>query len=162
MSEPTLSIADIIEGTTVDGPGFRTSIYFSGCTHRCNGCHNPDTWDINTGMPITIDEVMSIIRRNRFNVTFSGGDPFLQSNKIIPLAKMIKSEGYTIWCYTGYIYEHLATHPVMSRLLQYLDVLVDGPYIESMRDTQLRFRGSSNQRLIDVPHSKIGNIQYWK
>lgn len=151
----TINIVRIVEGTSVDGPGLRTSIYFAGCRHRCPGCHNQQTWDFASGTPMTIDEVMKTVLYNDFNVTFSGGDPMYSAEAILPLAREIKKAGYTIWCYTGFTFEELLKHgtEAMRELLKFVDVLVDGPFIEALRDTSLLFRGSSNQRLIDVPNT---------
>lgn len=154
--EQTLQVVDIKEGTSVDGPGLRTSIYFAGCRHRCPGCHNPTTWPFDAGTPHTVGELMEIIRYNRFNVTFSGGDPVYQAPALLPLARAIKQNGLTLWCYTGFTFEQIIAGEASSQaieLLGYTDVLVDGPFIESLRDISLHFRGSSNQRLIDVPQS---------
>ena len=149
----TMNIVRIVEGTSVDGPGLRTSIYFAGCHHHCPGCHNRQTWDFAAGTTMTIDEVMKTIRYNDFDVTFSGGDPMYSADAILPLAREIKREGYNIWCYTGFTFEEIADHgtEAMRELLRYVDVLVDGPFVESQRGTTLLFRGSANQRLIDVP-----------
>ncbi len=150
----TINIVRIVEGTSVDGPGLRTSIYFAGCRHRCPGCHNQQTWDFASGTPMTIDEVMKTVLYNEFNVTFSGGDPMYSAEAILPLAREIKKAGYTIWCYTGFTFEELLNGTeAMRELLKFVDVLVDGPFIEALRDTSLLFRGSSNQRLIDVPNT---------
>lgn len=148
----TMNIVRIVEGTSVDGPGLRTSIYFAGCRHRCPGCHNPGTWDFNAGSPMTVEEVMKTIRYNDFDVTFSGGDPMYSAEAILPLAHAVKEAGYNLWCYTGFTFEDLQAHgtPAQRELLKYVDVLVDGPFIEALRDITLIFRGSSNQRLIDV------------
>lgn len=149
-----LKILSIEEGTSVDGPGLRTSIYFAGCRHHCEGCHNPQSWDIKNGKPATIDELMAVIRYNEFPVTFSGGDPFFQVAEVTELAHQIKQQtGYNIWCYTGYLWEDLLKHPEFMPLLQQVDVIVDGPFILAKRDISLRFRGSSNQRIIDVQQS---------
>lgn len=143
-----MRIVDIVEGTSVDGPGLRTSIYFAGCDHRCPGCHNPQTWPHDAGRDFTIEQVMEVVRRADFNVTFSGGDPMYQAENILPLARAIKDAGYTIWCYTGFTLEQLKDVPGAPELLKLIDVLVDGPYIAALRDTTLPFRGSSNQRVI--------------
>lgn len=153
----TLRVVEIIPGTTVDGPGFRTAIYFAGCGHKCPGCHNPSTWPFDAGQDMTIDEIMQIIDAERCDVTFSGGDPMYQAESIIPLAKTLKESGYNIWCYTGFKYEEIKKIPAMSALLPYLDVLVDGPFIESQKDISLLFRGSANQRLIDL-HRTNGDV----
>ncbi len=150
----------IVEGTSVDGPGLRTSIYFAGCRHHCPGCHNPQTWDFGTGTAMSVEDVMTTVCYNDFNVTFSGGDPLYSADAIIPLAETIKNAGYNIWCYTGFTFEDLMQKgtDAQRRLLGMLDVLVDGPYIESLRNTDLRFRGSENQRLIDVPSTLRSGI----
>lgn len=148
-----MRVIDIINGTTVDGPGFRTSIYFAGCRHRCAGCQNPSTWDADAGHVMSVDEIMQIVNENNFNVTFSGGDPLFQVDRIIPLAQSIKDSGKNIWCYTGFTYEQIQSSAHLKQILPYLDVLVDGPFVESMRDIDLLFRGSTNQRLIDVPQT---------
>lgn len=138
----------------MDGPGLRTSIYFAGCTHHCEGCHNPQTWDANAGKDWCEDEVMDIIRYNGFNVTFSGGDPLFQAEAVAHLAKRIKDElNFSIWCYTGYVWENIVDDERFLPLLENIDVLVDGPFVQALRDTSLRFRGSSNQRFIDVQES---------
>lgn len=146
----TLRVIDIVEGTSVDGPGLRTSIYFAGCEHKCPGCHNPHTWDFSAGHDMTVDEIMKIIIENDFNVTFSGGDPLYQAEALTVLAKAIRRIGKTIWCYTGFEYEEIADDPRFMPLLAEIDVLVDGPFVESLRDISLLFRGSSNQRIIHL------------
>ncbi len=145
-----LRVVRIIEGTTVDGPGMRTSIYFAGCRHRCPGCHNPSTWDFDAGRDMSVAEVTDIIREYGLPVTFSGGDPMYQSEALLPLAKAIKTEGFNLWCYTGFTLDDILADASMRALLAHIDVLVDGPFMESRRDTSLIFRGSDNQRLIDV------------
>lgn len=143
-----LRVIDIVEGTSVDGPGLRTSIYFAGCRHACPGCHNPQTWNFNAGHDMTPDEIMEIVRRADFDVTFTGGDPMYQADVLLPLARLVKEAGYGLWCYTGFTIEEVRRRPEMSALLDCLDVLVDGPFIAGLRDTSLLFRGSSNQRII--------------
>lgn len=155
----TLRVIDIIAGTSVDGPGLRSAIYFAGCDHRCPGCHNPQSWDPNAGTPLTIAAIMDRIEEEDFNVTFSGGDPLQQPlDRLTELAEAIKQSGKTIWCYTGYRYEEVCSRPDIMPLFRLIDVLVDGPFIESLRDTTLRFRGSSNQRIIDLYKSSPDNI----
>ena len=149
-----LKILSIAEGTSVDGPGLRTSIYFAGCSHHCEGCHNPQSWDINNGKPTTIDALLEVIRYNEFPVTFSGGDPFFQIEAVTELARQIKQQlGYNIWCYTGYLWEEILQHEEFMPLLQYVDVIVDGRFVLSQRNISLLFRGSNNQRIIDVQQS---------
>lgn len=157
-----MRVLDIIDGTTVDGPGFRTAIYFAGCAHHCEGCHNPQSWDMNGGSEMDVKSIMHRVIENDFNVTFSGGDPMYQASEIIPLAKAIKDIGKNIWCYTGFQYEDLLRNDEMRTLLSYIDVLVDGEFILSQRNTSLLFRGSGNQRLIDLRKTSFENIVLWE
>ena len=154
-----LSILDILEDTTVDGPGFRTAIYAAGCPNQCPGCHNPDSWDINRGRWMTTDEILERVLADSFaDVTFSGGDPMYQPEGFAQLAHAIKVYSRkNIWCYTGYTFEKLLNNPCQTKLLEYIDVLVDGKFKEELRDEELYFRGSSNQRLIDVQASLATN-----
>lgn len=150
-----LRVVDIVDGTSVDGPGLRTSIYFAGCDHRCPGCHNPSTWDFRAGCDMTVDQLMRRIIDNDFNVTFSGGDPLYQLQPLTTLARAVKAAGKTIWCYTGFIYEDLLADSRYDEILSLIDVLVDGPFILALRDTDLRFRGSSNQRIISLRNADL-------
>ncbi|MBQ4621220.1 MAG: anaerobic ribonucleoside-triphosphate reductase activating protein [Bacteroidaceae bacterium] len=159
-----LAILRIVEDTMVDGPGFRTAIYAAGCTHHCLGCHNPQSWDIRAGREMTTEEILVPILADPFaDVTFTGGDPMMQPEGFTELACAIKEQSHkTIWCYTGYTYETLLTMPAQRELLRHIDVLVDGPFIQNLRDEQLRFRGSSNQRTIDVQRSlESGTVILW-
>lgn len=144
-----------MEDTTVDGSGFRTSVYSSGCPHHCPGCHNPQSWNISNGQPVDIKDILKVILDDPFaDVTFSGGDPMFQPEGFTELAKAIRQHSNkNIWCYTGYLFEDLLRHPAQRALLEQIDVLVDGRFIEALRDEELRFRGSSNQRIIDVKRS---------
>lgn len=156
-----LSILDILEDTTADGLGFRTSIYAAGCPNACPGCHNPESWDIRHGRRMTTDEILQKVLDDPFaDVTFSGGDPMFQPEGFAELAQAIKENSdKNIWCYTGYTFEQLLNSTRHTRLLQYIDVLVDGRFRQELRDESLYFRGSSNQRLIDVPASlKNGKV----
>lgn len=156
-----LSILDILEDTTADGPGFRTSIYAAGCPNACPGCHNPESWDIRHGRRMTTDEILQKVLDDPFaDVTFSGGDPMFQPEGFAELSQAIKENSdKNIWCYTGYTFEQLLNSTRHTRLLQYIDVLVDGRFQQELRDESLYFRGSSNQRLIDVPASlKNGKV----
>lgn len=150
-----ISVIKIVEDTTVDGPGFRTTVYAAGCPNACPGCHNPQSWNIGAGHMMSTEDIMEVIRADEFaDVTFSGGDPMFQPEGFADLAKAIKNEtGKNIWCYTGYKFENLQRNRRQAELLQWIDVLVDGPYIESQRDRDALFRGSRNQRLIDVQAS---------
>ncbi len=150
-----LSILEILEDTTVDGPGFRTAIYAAGCPNACVGCHNPQSWDIANGHTMSTQEILDIVLADPFaDVTFTGGDPMFQPEGFAELAKAIKvCSNKNIWCYTGYTFENIIRNERLRALLQFVDVLVDGPFVQSLRDESLLFRGSSNQRLIDVRRS---------
>ena len=158
-----LRVLHIVEGTSVDGPGLRTSIYLAGCTHHCPGCHNPDSWDPQGGEGRTIDELMSVIAYNEAPVTLSGGDPLLQPDGTKALIHRVKHElGYNVWCYTGYTWEQVMQQPRLLQAVKELDVLVDSPFVMAERDTHLRFRGSRNQRLIDVQATlATGKVTQW-
>lgn len=154
-----ITVLDIIQETTADGPGFRTAIYCAGCENRCPGCHNPESWDIHSGTPTPVEDILKIILNDPFaDVTFSGGDPMLQAEGFSKLAKAIKSNSKkSIWCYTGYTFEEIIKIPKRKELLQWIDILVDGRFVQELKDESLYFRGSSNQRLIDVKKSLEAN-----
>ena len=158
-----LRVLHIVEGTSVDGPGLRTSIYLAGCNHHCPGCHNPESWNMGGGEERTLDELMEVIAYNEAPVTFSGGDPLAQAEPLAHLINRIKNElGYNVWCYTGYTWEQVKQQPKLMEAVKQLDVLVDSPFVQAQCDTKLRFRGSSNQRLIDVKASlHKGEIVKW-
>lgn len=158
----TLRVLDILFETMMDGPGLRTSIYFAGCKHHCKGCHNPQSWDMNGGYSMPINHILTLIKEDEFaNVTFSGGDPFYQVDAVTELAKRIKAEtNKTIWCYTGFTIEEIREDPNLNKLLPYIDVLVDGPYVEALRNTDLPFRGSTNQRIIAIKKYLKGENNY--
>lgn len=157
-----MRILDIVPGTSVDGPGLRTAIYFAGCAHECPGCHNPQSWDFSSGRDMTVEEVMDVVIENDFDVTFTGGDPLYSVGDILPLAREVKRIGKSIWCYTGFRYENVMENPLMKELLKYVDVLVDGPFVEAKRDVHLLFRGSSNQRLVDIKKSTPDSVVEWE
>ena len=150
-----ISVLSIIEDTMVDGPGFRTSIYCAGCRHACPGCHNPQSWDFSGGRAMTTEEIMRVIVADPYaNVTFTGGDPMYQPEGFAELARAIHERTQKdIWCYTGFTFEQLLGNPRQRALLEQIDVLVDGPFVKALRNDELIFRGSSNQRIIDVPRS---------
>lgn len=150
-----ISVLSIIEDTMVDGPGFRTSIYCAGCRHACPGCHNPQSWDFSGGRAMTTEEIMRVIVADPYaNVTFTGGDPMYQPEGFAELARAINERTQKdIWCYTGFTFEQLLGNPRQRALLEQIDVLVDGPFVKALRNDELIFRGSSNQRIIDVPRS---------
>ncbi|MCM1163528.1 MAG: anaerobic ribonucleoside-triphosphate reductase activating protein [Muribaculaceae bacterium] len=153
-----MRVIDIVPGTTVDGPGLRTSIYFAGCSHHCPGCHNPQTHNPAGGQEMSVDDIIAVVEENGFDVTFTGGDPLMQVDDLCTLASKLRERGYGLWCYTGYLFDQVVADDKLSQILPYLEVLVDGPFLEGERDVTLRFRGSRNQRLVDVAASTAGNI----
>lgn len=151
-----MRVLSIVEDSIVDGPGLRTTIFLAGCTHYCRGCHNPESWRIDSGIEMSIDEMMSQVNRNPLNdITFSGGEPMLQIRELILLAKKCKQKNKNIWCYTGFLWEELMTKykDEFTQLSMYLDVLVDGRFMIEQRDLSLLFKGSKNQRVIDCQRS---------
>ncbi|MFV0290959.1 MAG: anaerobic ribonucleoside-triphosphate reductase activating protein [Mangrovibacterium sp.] len=156
-----LAIIDILHDTTVDGPGFRTAIYAAGCQHACLGCHNPQSWSKENGNLFSVEHLFRVVCENEFaHVTFTGGEPLLQVEGFSRLAQRIKEETLkTIWCYTGYTYEQILQSEHLSSILPYIDVLVDGRFMIEYKDLELPFRGSSNQRIINVNQSqKAGHL----
>lgn len=151
--------ADLQSDSIVDGPGLRTVIWTQGCGHHCPQCQNPQTWDFNGGGLVPISEVKKAIDELecQSGITFSGGDPMYQPEACTELAKYCKEKGYNIWVYTGFTYEQLIkmakTKPIYLEFLKTIDVLVDGRFMIKERDLSLLFRGSRNQRLIDVPRT---------
>lgn len=156
-----IKVANILYETMTDGPGFRTSIYSQGCNHHCNGCHNPQTWNPNDGTLYEVNELYDIIvNKELSDVTFSGGDPMFQVEAFTELAKIVKNKtNKTIWCYTGYTYEQIKENPKMRLILPFLDVLVDGRFDITKRNTDLKFRGSENQRIIHLKNGEIDWIE---
>jgi len=139
----------------VDGPGLRYVLFTQGCPHQCPGCHNPETHDFQGGRDIPLNIVYGEIRRNPIlrGVTFSGGEPLCRWQQLLPLAAVLKNDGYHLMAYTGYTLEYLLDSGLARPFLECLDVLVDGPFLLAERSLELRFRGSRNQRILDMPAS---------
>ena len=141
----------------VDGPGLRCAIFCQGCPHGCPGCHNPETHPFEGGVRWGVPALLTQIHRHPLcrGVTFSGGEPFCQAEALVPLAETLRAEGYELAAYTGYTFEHLAEKgsPAQKRLLSLLHTLVDGPFLLAQKNLTLRFRGSENQRILDMPKS---------
>lgn len=150
-----LRIAGLSKESVVDGPGIRYVIFAQGCLHNCRGCHNPNTHPIDGGYLVELDEIYNDIINNKFidGVTFSGGDPFVQIDAFIELAKRLKKHNINIMCYTGYIYEDIIKHEKYKEILNYLDTLVDGKFILERKTLKKPYVGSDNQRIIDVQKS---------
>ncbi len=141
----------------VDGPGVRMVIWTQGCHHGCLGCHNPQTHDIHGGILVAQADVIKEIEQARLQtgLTLSGGEPFLQAKPLIPIVKAAKKRGWNIWAYSGFTIEELMAHPEQKSLLECIDVLVDGKFIKAQKDYRLKFKGSKNQRIIDVQASLL-------
>ncbi len=161
-----MRIANITQDSIVDGPGLRVTVFTQGCPHHCPGCHNPETHDPRGGQERPLAELRALLTKNPLTegLTLSGGEPFLQANACAALAQVAHEEGLTVWTYTGYRYEAIlaAQNPDWSALLAETDVLVDGLFQEEEFTYDLLFRGSRNQRLIDVAESrKTGRVILW-
>ena len=151
-----LELAAIVTDSIVDGPGIRTCVFCQGCPHHCEGCHNPETWAFGCGTAIEEERVLQIVRSNPLcrGVTFSGGEPFAQAEGFVKLSRLLKEQGYEVASYTGYTFEQLLSGtPAQQELLGLLDVLIDGPFLLAERSLQLPFRGSRNQRILNIPQS---------
>lgn len=158
-----VNVLDIVRGTTVDGPGFRTSVYMAGCRHACPGCHNPQSWDFNGGTLMNIEELMAVVEEEDWDVTLTGGDPMYHPGAVMEIARRVHELGHDIWVYTGFTWEDLIKKEELSNVLRLIDVIVDGPYHAAERDTDLLFRGSRNQRIIDVASSlESGMVMEWQ
>ncbi len=151
--------ADLQSDSIVDGEGIRTVIWTQGCPHNCFGCHNKDTHSFDDGALIDIEEIKEKIKKlkNQTGLTFSGGDPMCQPEACLEIAKFAKEIGLDIWCYTGYTYEQLITLSKTKKsileFLKYIDILIDGKFILEEKSNDILFRGSRNQRIIDVKKS---------
>ncbi|GIP63261.1 anaerobic ribonucleoside-triphosphate reductase-activating protein [Virgibacillus pantothenticus] len=153
----TARVLSIYHDSVVDGEGLRTVIFFAGCPHHCKGCHNPKSWNIRNGKEMHVQQIIDEALNPLTDITLSGGDPFYQAEAVAKVAKRLKEHGKNIWAYTGWTIEQLMENNDAHQLelLQYVDVLVDGPFILSQRDLTLTFRGSRNQRIIDMNDYRI-------
>ena len=155
-----MRLLNVYKENITDGPGLRYSIYLAGCSHACPGCHNPESWSPEGGILLServLEDIIAEIRANPLldGITVSGGDPFYDPEALTRLLARLKAEtGMNIWCYTGFTIEYLLRSEVHRPALEYIDVLVDGPFVESLLDPRLSFRGSSNQRLIEIDHTQ--------
>lgn len=147
--------ADIQPDSILDGSGIRTVIWFQGCLHNCKGCQNPETHDMNGGIVVDVDELKMKLKNLKYQrgITLSGGDPFFQPDAALEIAKFAKSVGLNVWAYTGFTYEALLSDKSRLDLLKNVDVLVDGKFMMDKKSLNCKFRGSTNQRLIDVKKS---------
>jgi anaerobic ribonucleoside-triphosphate reductase activating protein len=154
-----MRIAGTVQDSIVDGPGFRFTVFTQGCPHHCEGCHNPETHDPSGGSEMTVEELVKQLYSNPLTdgLTLSGGEPFMQPGDCARLAQAAKDKGLNVWTYTGFSFERLLsmskTTPEIMDLLKLTDVLVDGPFVLAERSLSIKWRGSRNQRLIDVKRS---------
>lgn len=154
-----LRIAGIVQDSIVDGPGLRTTVFLQGCGRNCKGCHNPQTHDYSGGSLLSLLGILQKITTSvSKNVTFSGGEPFDQAKNLTNLAIVLKVYDFHIMAYTGYTWEELIADEEKLALLQYVDILVDGPFIEEQKTTVACYKGSRNQRVIDVPESLANGV----
>jgi anaerobic ribonucleoside-triphosphate reductase activating protein len=159
MDNKMIRLSGIIHESLVNGPGIRRVFFSQGCIHNCEGCFNPETHSFDGGELRDMDELIEDLKNNPIisGVTFSGGDPFEQADKFSYMAEKIKGLGLNIWCYTGYTFEYivqdLSNRPYWESLISNIDVLVDGRFEISLKDENIRYRGSANQRVIDVKES---------
>lgn len=161
MSNTILRLAGVIRESIVDGPGIRFTVFVQGCPHHCPGCHNPQSHDFQGGSDCRLDKLVEEIQKDPLlqGVTFSGGEPFCQAEALAELGQRVKEDfSLDVVVYTGYTYEQLcqgkAEHPEWEKLLEVADYLVDGPFILAQRDLELRFRGSRNQRILDMKKTR--------
>ena len=151
-----LNVSGIVSDSIVDGPGIRTTIFSQGCPHHCKGCHNPETWAFGCGTDIPVEKIVDIVKSNPLckGVTFSGGEPFSQAAAFAKLAVLLKAEGYEVASYSGYTFEELLEgSEAQQQLLSVIDILIDGRFLLEQKSLEIAFRGSRNQRILDVKKS---------
>lgn len=154
-----IRICGLVNDSIVDGPGIRLTVFTQGCPHHCPGCHNPQSHSFEGGQLRDIDEILTMAKENPLldGITLSGGEPFCQPEACAQIAVGAHKLGLNVWCYTGYSYENLLASKEKRALLEQVDILVDGPFILEERSLDIRFRGSKNQRIIDVKNSLLEN-----
>ena len=161
----SIRVADVINDSITDGPGLRFVLFVQGCDRLCPGCHNPQALSMDGGREFFAEDLISLIRRNPLltGVTFSGGEPLLQAASLLPLAKMVRADGLDLAIYTGFTFEEILEEADSDRLalVACADILVDGPFVLETRRLSLRFRGSENQRILDVAKSLASQKAVW-
>lgn len=160
-----IRISGMAQDSIVDGPGLRFTVFTQGCPHCCPGCHNRETHDPLGGRTVDTEDLIAQMRENPLlsGLTLSGGEPFAQPEPCLALAQGAKAQGLDVWAYSGYTYEELIRRGgAVLDMLSVCDVLVDGPFIQGGRSLELKFRGSRNQRLIDLAETrKAGEVRLW-
>jgi anaerobic ribonucleoside-triphosphate reductase activating protein len=165
-----MRLAGTAQVSTVDGPGLRFVIFTQGCLHQCPHCHNPDSWELNGGEEHSVKQVIRLLKKQKKKlrgITFSGGEPFLQAAELAEVALAARQLGWDVVTYTGFTWEELEelignNNDGVKALLAASDIVIDGRYVHKLRSAKLQFRGSSNQRMIDVAMTqKNGRIVLW-
>lgn len=161
----SIRVAGIENDSITDGPGLRFSLFVQGCPRTCSGCHNPEAIPLEGGQEYTVENLIGLIRRNPLltGVTFSGGEPLLQAAALVPLATLIREEGLDLAIYTGFTWEEILrqNNPDVLALISFADILIDGPFLMQKRNLALRFRGSENQRILNVSQSLAAGKATW-
>lgn len=154
-----VKIGGIANDSIVDGPGLRLAIFMQGCSNKCHGCHNPQLQNFDGGKYFTCQEILDIAKKNPLidAVTLSGGEPFCQPESLLELVKLFKANNYNIAVYSGFTFEKIRDNEKFAPVLEFINTLVDGPFILAQRNLSLKFRGSENQRIIDVQKSLVQN-----
>ncbi|MDR0350635.1 MAG: anaerobic ribonucleoside-triphosphate reductase activating protein [Coriobacteriales bacterium] len=159
LNTTAIMLSGTVDDSIVDGPGMRLAVFVQGCRRACPGCHNPEAQSFEGGTPASVDELWEKVEGNPLlaGITLTGGEPFEQAASLVELARRTRGKGLTVWAYSGYRYEELLAgtpDEAAAELLEQVDVLVDGPFVEGLKSYELRWRGSSNQRVIDVAASR--------
>ena len=161
-----LNVAGCVADSIVDGPGLRFTVFFQGCPHHCPGCHNPETWPFEGGQAFTPEELVAMAKKSPLckGVTLSGGEPFAQAGEeMLRFVALCRQADYEVASYTGYTFEQLLEGTEAQKaLLAALDTLIDGPFVQEECSLELRFRGSRNQRILNVPASLAAAAPVWE
>ena len=161
-----IDISGFAPNSITDGPGLRFGVFCQGCNHHCPGCHNPETHEFGIGTKVDVEDIYKMIKKDPIvrGVTFSGGEPFDQAEAFYELAKLLKADGYELAAYSGYTFEQPSKdkEDYKYKLLSLLDILVDGPFILAKRSLSAGFRGSTNQRVLNVPASLENGVATWE
>ncbi len=167
LKDITLRLSGIVSESVVDGVGFRMAIFTQGCKHNCKGCQNPQTHALDGGEVTDLKFVLEEIEKDPLldGVTLSGGEPFLQAKPLAELCRQVRARGLDVWCYSGYTYEELCAlaekDADVRELLDGIDVLIDGRFVLEKLDLKLKFRGSSNQRILDMKKTRERGCPVW-
>ncbi len=158
-----MQVAGIVRDSIVDGIGVRDVVFVQGCKHHCVGCHNPNTWNPKGGQTTTVCELLEALADSSNDITISGGEPLDQLTELYEFIRVSNEyHGKKVWLFTGYQYEEVPLR-IWRRLAKFVDVVIDGKFVEELKDPALRFRGSSNQRVIDLPKSvEAGMVILWE